>query len=254
MILYCIIKTMHTRSNRKRKYAQILNTCVHKASDEQIRLEEIRLHTQRSQAEAETQKQARDALQVYKLDDDNCARHANRIASFFTRQTLPYGGNGSLRAASLTRILERMRINQQSRLVDLGCGPANVLLFALVRFGIHSALGYEYNADVLALGKSLYSRLSIAQSDERCLLLHADLCHLNAIPNDMTHVFAYDRVMNREALQNIAKLINQLRPSVFASFQNPNKWAQLGLQLTCVDKLPSCITTGNQSFTCYFFT
>ncbi len=176
----------------------------------------------------------------------------------FVAQTLPYGGNGSLRPASLMRVLDTMKLDRNSVFLDLGCGAGNVLLFALIGYGVRAAVGLEYDAPTITLGRSIVARqiahLAPAMRDAgRVQLLDADLGRLQRLSSDITAVYAYDRVMNRRVLRNVAKLLNRLRPRAFVSFVRPAEWATLGLDAQHVGTIEDCMTTGSQSFTGYRF-
>lgn len=189
---------------------------------------------------------------------ENAFQRASALACHFTRRTLPYGGNGSLRPASLQRVLQTMQVSLDECFIDLGCGPGNVLAFALTLFPeIRCAIGYEYNANVIMQG-SVLLRKAAKNVQQRCKLIEADLCKLDdLLPAEQQQqacsVFAYDRVMNREALANVAQLINRQKPRVFASFQTPATWSDLQLEFEHFETVSGCKTTGNQSFTCYLF-
>lgn len=176
----------------------------------------------------------------------------------FVAQTLPYGGNGSLRPAALMRVLDSMKLDRDSVFLDLGCGAGNVLLFALIGYGVRAAVGLEYDAPTITLGRSIVARqiahLAPALRDVgRVQLLDADLGRLQRLSSDITAVYAYDRVMNRGVLRNVAKLLNALRPRTFVSFVRPAEWATLGLVAQHVGTIEDCATTGAQSFTGYRF-
>ena len=83
-------------------------------------------------------------------EEEQVQHRAALLARYFTRQTLPYCGNGSLRAGSLSKVLLRMKACECETFVDLGCGPGNVLAFAATLYpSITRAIGYEYNGDVV---------------------------------------------------------------------------------------------------------
>jgi SAM-dependent methyltransferase len=187
------------------------------------------------------------------------ARLADGVHAAFVRQTLPYGGNGSLRPRALQRVLERMKMPRDAVFLDVGAGAGNVMLCALLFCGVKCAVGLEYDAPTIAMGRSIIAQqLKLLPPtyalDGRIELLDVDLTLLKQISPDVTHVYAYDRVMNVRVLANVAKLINALRPRVFVSFVAPAVWARHGLTARLFDQIPGCSTTGAQSFTAYLFT
>jgi hypothetical protein len=142
--------------------------------------------------------------------------------------------------------------------MDVGAGSGNVLLCALLFCGIKCAVGVEYDAPTIVLGRSLIASQLKAlpptySVDGRVALHDADLTLMERFSSDVTHVYAYDRVMNPRVLTNVAKLMNALRPRVFASFQTPALWAKHGLHARVFDQIPACHTTGGQQFTAYLF-
>jgi hypothetical protein len=186
------------------------------------------------------------------------ARLADRVHAAFVRQTLPYGGNGSLRPAALHRVLARMKMPRDAVFLDVGAGAGNVLLCALLFCGVKCAVGLEYDAPTISLGRSLIAQQLKSLPPTygvagRVELLDVDLTLLERVSSDVTHVYAYDRVMNTRVLANVAKLMNALRPRVFVSFVTPALWAGFGLEARLFDQVPACSTTGKQSFTAYLF-
>jgi SAM-dependent methyltransferase len=202
----------------------------------------------------------RAALRPLAHSADDAAR-VSAAHGAFLRHTLPYGGNGSLRPASLLRVLATMNLGPDSVFLDLGCGAGNVLLCALLAFGVRAAVGVEYDAPTIALGRSIVARQVAALAPSyrdagRLQLLDADIARLNHAAwrkLDFDAVFAYDRVMNHRVLQNVARLMNALRPRVFATFVLPERWKEFGLAGTHFHTTHDCATTGNQKFTAYFF-
>jgi hypothetical protein len=191
--------------------------------------------------------------------DQQHVRLADRVHAAFVRRTLPYGGNGSLRPAALHRVLARMKMPRDAVFLDVGAGAGNVLLCALLFCGVKCAVGLEYDAPTISLGRSLIAQQlkSLPPTygvDGRVELLDVDLTLMERVSADVTHVYAYDRVMNNRVLANVAKLMNALRPRVFVSFVTPALWAGFGLQARLFDQVPACSTTGSQSFTAYLFT
>jgi hypothetical protein len=75
-------------------------------------------------------------LPVYSLTAGvkrNALERAARLHRMFVKKTNPYGGNGSLRPASLDRCFDVMGLRNDDVFMDLGAGPGNVLWAALLK-------------------------------------------------------------------------------------------------------------------------
>lgn len=177
---------------------------------------------------------------------------ADQIYRRLAKQTLPYTGNGSLRLKALQTVLTSMQLDHDSVLLDMGCGPGNVLMHAIYSFQIKAAIGIEIDLPTLEIGRGFLAK-NCSDEGKRIGMFHGDLALWSVLPKQITHVFAYDRVMPPIVLINMARLLNDLRPRILVSFVKPAVWMEHGLAFTNFTVLPGCNTTGGQVFTGYKF-
>lgn len=170
---------------------------------------------------------------------------ADQMYRRLTKQTLPYTGNGSLRLKSIQCLLQRMWLNKDSVLLDMGSGPGNVLAYAALSFDVKAVIGIELDLPTIEFGRGFLAKNKCADKIE---MYHGDLAKWNTLPKQITHVFAYDRVMPPNVLANMARMLNELSPKLFISFVKVSDWIEHGLAFKSFDALPGCTTTGGQVF------
>lgn len=156
-------------------------------------------------------------------------------------------------AAVLEKITSRRKLKSGAAFVDLGCGVGNILFHAAIAHPGITCTGYEIQDGTYLAFQQLDRLLKDQGLDLGVKVTHTDICAVEQLPAEATHVYAWSSRFGAASICAVARLFERgsARTLMFAS---PAKDAVLhGLQRARQVGEVKVRSQGGEQFTLYLY-
>jgi hypothetical protein len=157
-------------------------------------------------------------------------------------------------------IEDELKLNQNSRFLDIGSGFGKCIVHAKLRTECKASMGIEYVPKRNQIANELLNKTrtvfpQLAMQLRNCKLIQGDICSSKnqTVLLRQTHIYLFNVLFNDLSLQKIFPLIDRIgHCKVVICNSKPSYLAQCGVTWKLLKKFKSA-TTGNQTFTCYSY-